>query len=411
MNFCQKRSNPIPVKINGKIVDTGKMTDEEFSSIRGGDYIGGSDAGTICGCNPWYLVSQLYDEKLGIGEPRAISEDLKWTFWFGHRVEPLIAEIFKHDMEEMGVSVEIKNDTVMYTNPDYPFMHVNLDRIIKVNGKIGILELKHTKPRNFESVQEWKSGILPKAYECQVRAYMAVMNIDFTYVCCYWDNTPDGHAIILVERDLFLEDMIMANIENFVYDLNNGIRPPENNPDSSLVNQYLIARDGELPHREAPIEFNPDAVIPELNETFSDLAQQMIEVEEQKKLLTKQIFELEKRQQNILNVLLPIFRQNSTDYASVLVGQEEINGALFNNVVGIVCDMPKRKGGYDIARLSSEHPDLALKWATIDTTISNKSREEQRILKEYKLPDEFNPNGKPRYSVSVKQYPQIDSGD
>lgn len=63
--------------------------------------IGGSDAGTIMGSNPWKSPYQLWLEKTGQVEAEDISN--KGPVYWGTKLEPLIAKKFT---EETGKKVE-----------------------------------------------------------------------------------------------------------------------------------------------------------------------------------------------------------------------------------------------------------------------------------------------------------------
>lgn len=52
-------------------------------------FIGGSDAATICGLNPWKTRYQLWQEKTGQAEPTDLSENER-VYW-GNVLEEVVA--------------------------------------------------------------------------------------------------------------------------------------------------------------------------------------------------------------------------------------------------------------------------------------------------------------------------------
>lgn len=127
--------------------------------------IGGSDAGTIMGYNPWSSPFKLWLEKTGQVEPEDISS--KPSVQAGIRLEPVVADWFA---DETGLKVERRG---MMRNKTYPWMQANIDRLIpgKKNGldaDIG-LEIKTT---NAFSAHEWDGDDLPASYLLQCQHYM-----------------------------------------------------------------------------------------------------------------------------------------------------------------------------------------------------------------------------------------------
>jgi len=190
------------------LINTESMPNDEWLKWRKKG-IGGSDASIIMGTNPWRTIVDLYYDKVGI-EPVIKEEDNEFAKDYGHTVEPLIAKWFEKTMYDMTVY----KDSNMYSHPLYPFMLANLDyRIRLADGSEGILEIKSTTFRNSD---EWRDGRLPVYYEQQVRHYMAVMNVDFVWVCCLWGNNFDGDsAKVKVERDLDVEESLIENEADF----------------------------------------------------------------------------------------------------------------------------------------------------------------------------------------------------
>ncbi len=184
------------------LCSTEKMAEEEWLRWRTTG-IGGSDAGTVLGVNPYKTKRELFYEKTGVEPIKAKDNDSLPLRW-GHALEETVAEEFSR---QTGLRVyEVKE---MYQHPLYPFMLANVDRFIDLpDGSVGILECKTSNPN---SKYKWEDGGVPFHYECQVRHYMAVMNIDVAYIACLFENSSDTMAIRRIERDpVFKEELIAA---------------------------------------------------------------------------------------------------------------------------------------------------------------------------------------------------------
>ena len=66
--------------------------------------IGGSDAGTLMGVNPWSNVYRLWLDKTQ-GKHFEGNEKTDW----GHRLEPLVADRFQEAVAEKGLEVIVDN--------------------------------------------------------------------------------------------------------------------------------------------------------------------------------------------------------------------------------------------------------------------------------------------------------------
>lgn len=154
------------------LAKTKDMTREEWLKLRK-QGIGGSDAGAVCGLNPYVSPMDVYMDKTTeeIPEQDKDNESMR----LGRDLEQYVAERF---CEETGFKVCRSNQ--MYIHPEYPFMLADVDRLIvgKENGLIG-LECKTASPY---SADKWKGGKVPAHYLAQCYHYMAVLNADAWYI-------------------------------------------------------------------------------------------------------------------------------------------------------------------------------------------------------------------------------------
>lgn len=208
--FCQKGRKRMSLNLNYKadvVVDTENLTREEWLDYRRRG-IGGSDVAAIMGFSPFCTKRDLYYDKIGV-KAAADEEESNWVAKeVGHRLEDLVAEIFS---KKTGLTVyPIRK---MFCHPDHPFMLADVDFFIAFpDGSTGILECKTT---NYNCQEKWAGDSVPVNYEYQGRHYMSVMNINKMYFACLYGNNENEFIIRYMERDLELEEDLIAEEEYF----------------------------------------------------------------------------------------------------------------------------------------------------------------------------------------------------
>lgn len=176
--------------------------------------IGGSDAGAVCGLNPYSSPMKVYQDKVcgvlkeeegnapdegygadGQNEPNEAVRQ-------GHDLEDYVARRF---MESTGLKVRRSN--YMYRSCAYPFMIADIDRLIA--GEDAGLECKTVGAYNAD---KWKDGKIPLHYIMQCYHYMAVtgkrtwyiaaviLGREFLYRKLEWD---DALIMQLIERERY----------------------------------------------------------------------------------------------------------------------------------------------------------------------------------------------------------------
>lgn len=171
------------------------MTEEQWRAARSGS-IGGSDAATVLGLNPYSSPYALWAEKTGTVVPENISD--KEAVRLGHFLEPYVAQRFA---EVTGKKVRREN--YILRNDLYPFAHANVDRL--VIGERAGLECKTTSVLN---LKQFKGGEYPANYYCQCMHYMAVTGYEKWYLAVLIGNQE--LRIFEILRD---EDEIAALME------------------------------------------------------------------------------------------------------------------------------------------------------------------------------------------------------
>ena len=130
--------------------------------------IGGSDAASIIGLNPWCSPYAVWADKLGRVPPKEDNEAMR----LGRDLEDYVAKRFT---EKTGKKVRRENSIIV--NPDYPFAHANVDRL--VIGEDAGLECKTTSSLN---LKKFKNGEYPEQYYVQSVHYMMVTGAKKWYV-------------------------------------------------------------------------------------------------------------------------------------------------------------------------------------------------------------------------------------
>jgi putative phage-type endonuclease len=173
--------------------------------------IGGSDVSVVFGENPWKAPLELYHEKKGLMEDDDTSNSNQKEM--GHLMEPIVAHWYSR-----LTGNEVTEDYGLYQHSKYQYALANLDyRVTEPSGKKGILECKTT---SWHRAGDWADDAVPHYYELQCRFYMAVMDLEFVDIACMWGTNPESDmAIRRINRDLYTEEMIFEQLDDFILKL------------------------------------------------------------------------------------------------------------------------------------------------------------------------------------------------
>ena len=164
--------------------------------------IGGSDASTVLGINPWKSRLQLYHEKVNeIKEDTIIKDNVR--FDLGHILEPYIAK--KYEEKTGRTLIEIDSTLPPKSHPDYPFMLANIDRgIIKSERPTpGIAEFK-TKG----AFVDWHGEDIPPYYMSQIQHYMTVYDYSWGSFAVLDFNKFEITITDVDRDDVFIKNLI-----------------------------------------------------------------------------------------------------------------------------------------------------------------------------------------------------------
>lgn len=167
-----------------KKISTLGMSHEEWLEHRQKS-IGGSDAPSIIGLNPFSSPYTVWADKLGKIPPKEDNEAMRQ----GRDLEAYVAERF---CEATGKKVRRENNILI--NPDYPFAHANVDRMVV--GEDAGLECKTTSAL---SMKNFKNGAFPDTYYVQCVHYLMVTGCKRWYLGVLVLNRE--FMVFVIERD------------------------------------------------------------------------------------------------------------------------------------------------------------------------------------------------------------------
>lgn len=162
--------------------------------------LGGSDAGAVCGLNPYSSPLQVFYDKTSEEVQEKDSESMRQ----GRDLEEYVARRF---MEETGKKVRRSN--FMYRSEEHPFMIADVDRLV-VGEDAGL----ECKTANAYNADKWQDGKIPEHYLLQCYHYMAVtgkkswyiavviLGKEFKYAKISWDEEMIQN-LITVEEDFW----------------------------------------------------------------------------------------------------------------------------------------------------------------------------------------------------------------
>lgn len=244
-------------------ISTSNMPHEEWLAYRQKS-IGGSDASSIIGLNPYSSPYTVWADKLGKLPPKDDCEAMRQ----GRDLEFYVAQRF---CEATGKKVRRENNILI--NPDYPFAHANVDRMVV--GEDAGLECKTTSVLNLKN---FKNGSFPDNYYVQCVHYLMVTGCKKWYLAVLVLNK--GFMVFEIERD---EDEIAALAKS-----------------EEEFWKYVEAKEPPSPDGTASTTDTISAIYPESNGETVNLFAYESELK-QYVALTDQIKELEKLKDEMAN--------------------------------------------------------------------------------------------------------------
>lgn len=171
--------------------------------------IGGSDASTLIGRNPWKDNNTLWKEKKGIIVPNDISD--KSYVQYGTKAEKYLRGLFALDFPEYDIQYM---DNVLLQSISEPWMLYSPDGLIyeRTTGLKGILEIKTTNILQSMQKEKWKDS-LPTNYYIQVLHGLIVTGFDFVVLKAQLKTYKDNDIRIETKHYRFTREEKADDIE------------------------------------------------------------------------------------------------------------------------------------------------------------------------------------------------------
>ena len=148
-------------------ISTKNMDRNEWLKIRKTG-LGGSDAGAVCGLNPYVSPMAVYRDKVSDETDMGDNEAMRQ----GRDLEEYVAQRFT---EETGLKVRRSNK--MYRSTEYPWMIADVDRMV-AGGGAGL----ECKTVSVYKKDQWADGGIPVHYLLQCYHYMIVTGFRTWYL-------------------------------------------------------------------------------------------------------------------------------------------------------------------------------------------------------------------------------------
>ena len=197
--------------------------------------IGGSDAGAVCGLNPYRTAIQVYYDKTSDEIEEIDNEAMRQ----GREFEDYVAGRF---CEASGKKVRRAN--AMYYDEKNTFMLADVDRMVV--GENAGPECKTASPYMAE---KWEDGKIPLSYQIQCHHYMSVCNTEAWYIAVLIYGKEFKYYRI--ERDeQVIADLIRIEKEFWREHVMKRVMPdPDGSKtaDAAIAERFKISRDITIP--------------------------------------------------------------------------------------------------------------------------------------------------------------------
>ena len=183
------------------------VTHERWLKLRKSG-IGGSDAGAICGLNPYSSAMKVYQDKVSDTVAEVDNEAIR----IGHDLEDYVARRFTE-----ATGLKARKSNYMYRSIEHPCMLADVDRLVV--GEDAGLECKTVSAYGAD---KWADGNIPLHYVMQCYHYMVVtgkrswyiaaviLGKEFIYRKLEWDDEIING--IIAKEEYFWNEYVMKRI-------------------------------------------------------------------------------------------------------------------------------------------------------------------------------------------------------
>lgn len=171
--------------------------------------IGGSEASSIVGANPYKTNLQLWEEKTGKTIPEDISD--KVYVKYGINAEYHLRELFKLDYPQYACE---HNEFKLHRNKEYPFIFATLDGELTdiETGEQGVLEIKTTNILQSMQREKWNERI-PENYYIQILHQLLATGRDFAILKAHLKTEFGNEIRIQTKHYAIKREEVEADIQ------------------------------------------------------------------------------------------------------------------------------------------------------------------------------------------------------
>ena len=202
----------VELKTLKKLGDYKDLSESEWLELRKLG-LGGSDSGAVMGMSKYQSPFSICMSKTNRSKDKDLSDNE--AVWFGKWMERHIRKDLVRDYlkEKLDIEAEIIDPVSIWHSVKNPFMIVNVDGWIKIDGELSILEIK---TGSSYALPEWggvRGSKVPDSYYCQVQHYLGATGLNK----CYIFGVIGGKRLLrIVERNEdFIKDLIQRENELF----------------------------------------------------------------------------------------------------------------------------------------------------------------------------------------------------
>lgn len=208
---------------------------EAFEKIHAGRFIGSSRIAAVCGLNKYCSRLQVWQEMTSEKGPE-FDEDQKLNMWLGHKMEPVIGELF-----EKKTLLMVARANQVFTYEPWPVAIASPDFYVfnkdDSTTKLGILEAKNA---NHYVGDQWEDEI-PDSAHCQIQWQMGICGIEKAWVAALigGDARRFKFQEIPFSPELFKQLLTQAQdfYNNYVL---TGIPPLPSADDGKLIDSMVV---------------------------------------------------------------------------------------------------------------------------------------------------------------------------
>ncbi len=198
--------------------------------------LGGSDAGAVCGLNPYSSPMKVFMDKTG----KEVQEQDSEAARQGRDLEEYVAGRFTE-----ATGLKVRRSNFMYRSTEHPCMIADIDRLII--GEDAGLECKTASAYNAD---KWKDGKIPLHYVMQCCHYMAVTGKRAWYIAAVILGSGFVYRKLSWDREL-IENLIEAEEDFWDRYVMTGTMPP---PDGSKACDEVLEKYFHTAKKESRIE-------------------------------------------------------------------------------------------------------------------------------------------------------------